>query len=553
VRLTRLVAWALLPVAVALTACAGGAAPASPDGGDQGVALDADQWSYAESLTVGAPLDLAHPALPACATVPLGPGWLARENALPGSPSWRPADVLGVHRIPLYLDQPSTVCGSPVAVHVGGDGAHGVVVRAYRIGWYAGAGARLVWSSAPVDVPHDPGPARLGDTLPSPGWTTTVALPVDATWTPGQYLVETWDQAGLGGVASLVVRDDADRGGLVVMHSNLTWAAYSQFGASSLYKGDDGRADTRALETALQRPTTGAGVSRLLVNDVPVTQFLEEHAIAARHVVDTDVDAWPSIATSATEIVLPGHSEYWTRRMYDAVLAARNGGVNLADLGANEVYWQGRLDRDSSGVPTTLTVARTLAQDPLAAAHPDQATVRWYTGPLNRDGSALIGQRYSAIRARGSMQVWSLPPWLRVGTGLRPGAILDGVVANEADGVRPGSPATPTDLQTVLLGVLERHGSPDQLVSTTYYTAQSGAAVFAAGTTYWACDLTDACPDNVAPRSTQQTVRAMTLDVIAGFLSPQFGRLNPSVRDVPRDVASARAAVTPAAVGQYGY
>jgi len=552
VRLTRIVSWALLPVVVSLTACSVPTAPASPDGDDQGIARDADQWSYAESLTVTGPPDLAHPALPVCAALPLAPGWLGRENALPGDPSWRPADALGVHRIPLYLDQPSTVCGSPVAVHLGGDGAQRVVVRAYRIGWYHGAGARLVWSSPPVDVPHDPGPARQGNSMPSPGWLTTTILPVDERWTPGQYLVETWDGAGLGGVASLVVRDDADRGGVVVMHSNLTWAAYSQFGASSLYKGDDGRADTRALDTALRRPVTGAGASRLLVDDVPVTQFLEEHGIPARHVVDTDVDAWPSIATSATELVLPGHSEYWTRRMYDAVLAARNGGVNIADLGANELYWHARLDRDSFGVPTTLTVDRTLAQDPLAASHPDQATVRWHMGPLNRDGSALIGQRYSAIRARGSMQVWSAPPWLLVGTGLRPGAILDGVVANETDGVRPGSPATPPDLQTVLLGVLERHGSPDQLVSTTYYTAQSGAAVFAAGTTYWACDLTDACPDHVAPRSTQQTVRAMTLDVVRGFSRPDFGRLHPSVRAVPDDVAAARAAVAPAAVGQYG-
>ena len=551
-RLTRIVALALLPVVVSLTACSAPTAPASPDGDDQGIARDADQWSYAESLTVTAPPDLPHPALPPCAVAPLARGWLGRENALPGDPSWRPADALGVDRIPLYLDQPSTVCGSPVAVHLGGDGARGVVVRAYRIGWYHGDRARLVWSSSPVDVPRDPGPARLGNAMPSPSWTTTVTLPVDASWTPGQYLVETWDRAGLGGVASLVVRDDADRGGIVVMHSNLTWAAYSQFGASSLYKGDDGRADTRALEADLQRPTTGAGASRLVVNDVPVTQFLEEHGIQARHVVDTDVDAWPSIATSATELVLPGHSEYWTRRMYDAVLAARNVGVNLADLGANELYWQARLHRDGSGVPTTLTVDRTLAQDPLAASHPDQATVRWHMGPLNRDGSALIGERYSALRARGSMQVWSMPPWLGGGTGLRPGAILDGVVTNETDGVRPGSPATPPDLQTVLLGVLERHGYPDQLVSTTYYTAQSGAAVFAAGTTYWACDLTDACPDHVAPRSTQQTVRAMTLDVVRGFSSPEFGRQHPSVRAVPNDVAAARAAVAPAAVGQYG-
>ncbi len=209
-----------------------------------------------------------------------------------------------------------------------------------------------------------------------------MTLPVDASWTPGQYLVESWDADGLAGITSLVVRDDADRGGLVVVHSNLTWAAYSQYGASSLYKGKDGASDTRAQQTSLQRPVTGAGAGRLVVGDVPLSQFLEEHGIPARHILDTDLDAWPSIATSATALVLPGHSEYWTRRMYDAALAARNAGVNIADLGANEVYWQARLQRDPQGVPLTMTVDRTLAQDPLAATHPDEATVRWSSPPL---------------------------------------------------------------------------------------------------------------------------------------------------------------------------
>jgi hypothetical protein len=258
------------------------------------------------------------------------------------------------------------------------------------------------------------------------------------------------------------------------------------------------------------------------------------------------------MATTATALVLPGHSEYWTRRMYDAAVAARNAGVNIADLGANEVNWQVRLQRDVAGVPTVMTVDRTLKQDALAAVRPDLATVRWAAPPLDRDPAALVGQDYSGLRTRGSMEVWSLPRWLAVGTGLRVGGLLRDVVANEADGVRPASPATPPDLQTVLLGLLTRPGYADQLVSTTYYSARSGAGVFAAGTTYWTCDLTDACPDVVAPMGTQDVVRAMTLDVLRAFATPRFGRTHPSAHAVPRDIATARAQLPPAAVGRYG-
>src|SRR5207247_5939575 len=36
-----------------------------------------------------------------------------------------------------------------------------------------------------------------------------------------------------------------------------------------------------------------------------------------------------------------GHYEYWSKPMYDAVIAARDAGVNLAFLGANAIYGQG--------------------------------------------------------------------------------------------------------------------------------------------------------------------------------------------------------------------
>ncbi len=513
---------------------------------------DGDQWSYRDSLDVTAPADLRHPVLAACALVRSVPDWVRTENALHGDATWRPADMHAAPRLPLYLDRPSTTCGAPVGVHLAGIATTGVTVRAYRIGWYGGAGARLVWTSAPIDLRQGVAPTRSGDLMASPGWPRTVTLPVDSSWTPGEYVVESRDAGGVAGVASLVVRDAADVARLLVVHSSLTWAAYSQYSGSSLYKGPDGSSDTRALGVALDRPLVDAGLVRLLVDDVPLTQFLEHHGYAAAHIDDTDLDAWPSLALTTTALLLPGHSEYWTRRMYDAAVAARNAGVNIADLGANEVYWHARLERDPSGTPTSMFVGRTVAQDPLAAAQPDEATVLWHQAPLLRDPTALLGQRYSAVKAHGSLVVNSLPTWLGAGTGLRAGDVVTGVVANEADGIRPGSPSTPPNLQAVLVGVLTRAGQRDEPVSTTYYSAPSGSAVFAAGTTYWTCDLTDACPDSVVPAATATVVRTMTLNVLRAFSSPRFGRRSPSVRAIPASIVGLRASLPPAAIGTYG-
>jgi hypothetical protein len=554
-----------LVVATGLTACApisSGSTPSSSPANGTGSDADGDgadtdppgstEWSYTSSLRVTTPEDLAAHVLEPCAKRALPATWVTTENARPGAVGWRPSADRADPRVPLYLDRPSTTCGSPVTAHLGGPPGTRVTVRAYRIGWYAGRGARLVWQSGPVDVRRSAAPPRSGDTLSSPDWATTVVLPVDVAWTPGLYVVETHDGRGVAGLAALVVRDPTTTASFTVVDSNLTWTAYSRYGGSSLYKGTDDRTDSRALRVAIDRPLEGPGVERLLVCDVPVAMFLERHGFRAHYITDTDLDAWPSLLRATPAVVLPGHSEYWTRRMYDALTAARNAGVSIADLGANEIYWHARLGRDVLGDPSTMTVARTLAQDPVAASNPDAATVEWHQTPLLRDPSAVLGQRYSAVRAVGGLQVRDLPGWLSAGTGLRAGDVLPQVVQNEADGVRPALPSTPPDVQTLLVGALRRPGFRTVIVSTTYTTSPSGSAVFAAGTTYWACQLADACPLVRIPAATQHAVELLTLNLLRAFETPRWGATHPSHHGVPPVADVLVGTLPPAAIGTYG-
>ena len=48
--------------------------------------------------------------------------------------------------VPLYLDQLSGTCGDTITVHAASTFNTATVIRAFRIGWYAGAGSRLIWS-----------------------------------------------------------------------------------------------------------------------------------------------------------------------------------------------------------------------------------------------------------------------------------------------------------------------------------------------------------------------------------------------------------------------
>jgi len=99
------------------------------------------------------------------------------------------------------------------------------------------------------------------------------------------------------------------------------------------------------------------------------------------------------------------------------------------------------------------------------------------------------------------------------------------VVGNEADGVDPHAPH-PDHLEVIAAGVL-RGGHGPVLVSTTYVTAPGGAAIFAAGTTDWACALEPPCPGGIAPPATVDAVRAITRNVVLGLAEPYAGLRHP--------------------------
>lgn len=508
-------------------------------------------WTYASSYEVQAPVDASPPPTPRC-TAAGGADWLAHERNLPGTSDWRRANTELSPRVTLYPDRPSAGCGESVDVRLGGRGAQAVVVRAYRVGWYSGAGARLVWSSSPVDVPRAaPAPVR-GRAVPSPRWTTTVRLPVDQRWPPGLYLLVAQVHGRPSGEAGFVVRDDAAQGAAAVMYSNLTWAAYSLAGGASLYRGATGSSDSRALSVAVQRPLMFHSGSPLLTYDVPVAQLLDRAGVAADPLVDTDVDAWPSLLVHRTEVVLPGHSEYWTRAMFDALTQARNAGANIADLGANDMYWHARVGYDATGAPTSLFVARVQTLDPLARQDPQSATVQWRHAPLLRNPSAVIGQSYTAVRARGGLVVGPVPQWLGGIPGFVAGAVLPHAAWNEVNGIRPGTYPVPDGIQVLAQGVLRRAGFDDQPVSTTYYSSRAGGGVFDTGSTYWPCLVMRACEGFVIAAAERATLWQVMQRVLVDFQTPSWGALHPSQPSRLPGVTTLRTSLPAAAIGTYG-
>ncbi len=493
---------------------------------------------WAASLTTGLPADLPGASVtPTCHSTDQAAGWLARENARPGDPHWRVAYRGVTPRVVGYLGQTTAVCGDTVTVHLSSPGDR-AVIRVLRVGWYHGAGARLVWTSPVVDVQPQPQARPSGPTrLVQESWPTTTTIPITSAFPPGLYLVEFVSLTDHSvGAAPLVVRDPAAPAPIVMQLSAATWAAYNTYGGASLYHGPGGLSALRAFQAGLDRPLVGDGLRELMVRDVALAHQVERLGVDTAYLTDFDVDAHPSWLLTHREIIIPGHAEYWTLRMVHALEAARNAGINQAWLGANVVSWQIRIARTADGQPTGVICYRTFA-DPVAATEPVLATVRFYQDPGPAvDVGALVGQRYAGIKMVAGLRVRTAPAWLVAGTGLHVGSLLPGVIANEADGVQTMR-GLPPDLQVIAEGAFHRGGLL-WAADMTYYTAPSGAAVFSAGTTDFGCEIDGSCADHHLPGAEAALLQRLTANLVRAFAEPGFGRAHPSATTPPTPLAT---------------
>jgi len=465
---------------------------------------------------------------PTCRNAPAG--WQKVEWRRAGTDRIPPVAPARLGSIEGYLDAAAAQCGQRIGVHLANMSLTRATaqVTALRVGAYRGGNARAVWSTT-VMVRTEPAPRLIGPRATVMArWPVSTWVRPSASWPPGMYLLRV-APAGRPTDASylpLRVRTSGVHAPRLVIGSDLTELAYNSFGGVSLYGG---QAPTHALAEAARaylaaadRPLAGSGLAHLFTMDLTLAELLDQHRLAADWTSDSSLDLDPGQVAGYASIVLPGHSEYWTRPMYDAVQRAVDGGTNLAVLGANELYWQARLQRDATGRLVGMTVYRSARIDPVADR--SLVTVQWRQPPLHRDPAALTGNGMSGVDVAGPLTVTATPGWLFPGVPVAVGTSLANVVGNESDGVEPAGGHSPANLQVILDGRLHAKSSPLPVrVSTVYHAAPSGAGVFDAGTTYWLCGTQASCPTQPTPPATQQVLTRLTVNLLTAFAVPQFG------------------------------
>jgi hypothetical protein len=422
-------------------------------------------------------------------------GAVAAENQRPGSPGWLGPQVTD-RSAEVYASQTDAAPGDTVALHVSTTPAASYRVLVYRIGWYRGIGARQVAclpscageeQGAAQPMPAaDPGTGEI-----AAGWPVTDRLKV-GRWVSGYYqvrvLLTSGPAAGKSAATYVIVRPRSSHTAMLVQVPVNTWQAYNSWGGKSLY--DLPGLQPRSHVVSFDRPYAwfGPGGQGPLGWEVPLVRFIERNGWDVSYQSDVYTDAHPTSLLRHRLVVVAGHGEYWSGRMRDGFDAARDRGVNLAFMGANDAYWQVVLQDGGRAI-----MAYKSLYDPNPDPAKKTAMFRELTPP--RYECELIGIQHQGVgltwQPGDYTVVAASDPWLH-GTGFTKGAVVKGIVSVEADTI-PGNQSAASSCGHALTVFFhrERGGDKDGNADSTRYITPRGSAVFASGSHQFAWGLDD--------------------------------------------------------------
>ena len=178
-----------------------------------------------------------------------------------------------------------------------------------------------------------------------------------------------------------IVKDSSKTSEIRVVVPTNTMAAYECSGGLSTYSGtcgNPGAANIVSFERPLQVVNLTTHTNEVIRRDLygnssPFLWWLEREKgnLGADYGVlsDADLDD-PTALAGASVVVIPGHSEYWSRPARLTLDAFIGGGGDVAVLSGNSVWWQVRYSNDNQ-----LIVYKSFDEDPIQ--DPLLETVHW--------------------------------------------------------------------------------------------------------------------------------------------------------------------------------
>ena len=469
---------------------------------------------------------------------------VSRENARPGDADWiltDPAD----HEVEGYASATSIQRGDQLHFYIHSIDPS-VTVAVYRMGWYAGVGARLVHGTITLPGTRQPMPTPDPVTgLIECSWQISYTLRTKTEdpreWLSGVYLAKlTGTSSRKQSYIIFVVREDDRPSDLLFQSSVTTFQAYNNWGGASTYPSNS-RDERWARKVSFNRPYaasqhplggsgTGAGEFLTATSIHPtrslstagweynMVRWLERNGYDVTYSTDIDTHSHAEFWKGRKAWLSVGHDEYWTHEMRRHVEAARDQGLGLGFFSANTCYWQIRLEPSSvTGEPNRTMVAYkevALTEDPYALdgdpSNDHLVTVQWRDPPVHRPEHELLGVMYDTVPVDGDLLITQLSHPIFDGVALPSDHRLPGLLGYEIDRAFPDGPSG--------LTILAHSPYPrnEQVVygDMTLYEAASGARVFATGTIQWSWGLDDYNAPSLRTTRSSSAAQAITRNVL---------------------------------------
>jgi len=195
---------------------------------------------------------------------------------VPGNPRWDIRHLGGPDAIMGYAGQASVLPGETITLYASTT-SRSFRVSAFRMGWYHGDLARLVWRSGTVRGHRQ----RKADLIKPTNtvnarWGPSLSIATH-DWPEGSYLLRLDSEDGPQRFVPVTVRSASTAGRIVIKNAVETWQAYNTWSGYDLYHGPGGITDykNRSLAVSLDRPYDRQGAYMFLYHEWKLIELAE--------------------------------------------------------------------------------------------------------------------------------------------------------------------------------------------------------------------------------------------------------------------------------------
>ncbi len=413
-----------------------------------------------------------------------GANVITDENAKPGTPGWPltkwSVDAYGRSAaIEGYCSELSYAAGDTLKAFVSTNPASPYTCEIYRLGYYGGAGARLITSVGPLQGSVQPEPVPPKNFLNECRWAVGFTTVVGADWVSGVYVGKlTATASGNQSYIIFVVHDNRQSDFLLKV-SDFTWHAYGRWPRmSSLYclpdQSDCGMYYGFEVAVSFDRPygaytnfsmlpdtaQRSVGTGCFLMFEWPMAYFMEQNGYDVSYISCIDAHRDQNRLKRTHAILSVGHDEYWTEAMYNNFIAARQSGVSIGFFSGNAAF---------------CAISLTPSWDNRS----NRVIQRQH---IFSDEKELIGATSYGV-GWGHFRCTSPSHWMYEGTGMQQGDSIFLLMGWEYHGAPLRANA-----EVFSTGVLDYSGDPVTYHATTY-GSELGGTVVNASTIFWSMPL----------------------------------------------------------------